>query len=555
MKNSHIVHYVILLTILPVFLEIAIGLTYLKQDALLAYLIYFLNAGIFSITIFVSVSRLKTSDLNALPLLLVLLYTTFTKILLFYGNLISRDIPTLLPLIDVLKEFGLNPYVHLSSYQRFYMEHPGLIIWGAFFTEIMGLNNYDLLYFTLIIFPVSVILSLLYFAKTVYERKSVYLVIVFYSIILGVIDPFSRSFIGMPLFFLILGTILRVTVFSKIFNGLSNIILLTILISSLIISYEFASFLVILYILIILISLHALKFFHLSINNKVGKQQSRVILYVMIVVLMLYFTYEIYSISKTFDLIASYLENVNTEVLVNRLTVERNIRQWIVFYTRWLFLIITGVVILFHLFSRKRCKKFIIDLSLSIYALLLFSGSLYIWFIPTKVLYYVYIFLLILLFHASASTMQTSFRFTKFLVISASLAFTISTVLSLPPNFIAPLQIHEEVYKYGDYSYFFTRSEILGSKWVYQHIEKSAIIASDLGGRLLFFSYGMDIAAPYNITQYVLENYRYADVMVFWRTPDMDLTYVHSSLNHTFIKNLNKVIDSKNVKIFMRTKS
>jgi hypothetical protein len=151
--------------------------------------------------------------------------------------------------------------------------------------------------------------------------------------------------------------------------------------------------------------------------------------------------------------------------------------------------------------------------------------------------------------------MQTSFRFAKFLVISASLAFTISTVLSLPPNFIAPLQIHEEVYKYGDYSYFFTRSEILGSKWVHQHIEKSAIIASDLGGRLLFFSYGMDIAAPYNITQYVLENYRYADVMVFWRTPDMDLTYVHSSLNHTFIKNLNKVMDSKNVKIFMRTKS
>ena len=555
MRTNHKVSGVILVLILLFSLEILWGVNYIKKDANVAYIVYYVNIFV-SITAYLFVTRFRKDNYTARsPLILIaILSTVLTKFLLFYGNMFTRDIPTLLSLVDALKTDGVIKVDRLSRYQEFYWEHPGLIIWGACFEEISGFNNYGLMYSNIITLQTAIILSFAYFAEVIYRENNVYLAILLNSTILGVLDPFSRLPFVMPVLFIVLSLFLRI---NESPNKIPDLIVLALFSFLTTIVHELSSFIISLFAVIVLISPYLLKilisvFRAIDIKNACKVEDIKlsrfsILQYILLIPFMLFSIYEIYRYTTTLDVIELHLKSARMEnfgILVIR---ERDVKQWIVFYARWLFIGLSSAVVLLHIIFNRTCKSKVYDLSLLTYVLLLILGSLYTWFIPTKSYYYTYMVLTMLLLHS----IQKSYirKPLKFMGIIASLLLVVHTILMLPPNFISPLEIHKEIYSYGDFSYFFKRSELLASMCVSQNIDPNVKIFSDLGGQLLFHSHGFNILGITPKGENI-ETYRAGskNVIIFWRTPDMDYTYSLSL--RTVMNDMNLIINYGNVKVY-----
>jgi hypothetical protein len=556
MRTNHKVGGVILVLTFLFSLEIFWGINYIKRDADVAYTVYYANIFV-SIVAYLFVTRFRKDNYIARsPLILIaLLSSVFTKLLLFYGNVFTRDIPTLLSLIDALKTDGVIKVDRLSRYQEFYWEHPGLIIWGTCFEEISGLNNYGLMYSGIVTLQVAIILSFAFFATVTYRENNAYLVILLNSVILGVLDPLFRLPFVMPAFFIVLSLFLKI---NESPNKIPDLIVLILLVFSTIIAHELSSFIISLFAIIALISpylfkimisaLHVIGIKNISNVEDVNISRFSTLQCILLIPFMLFSIYEIYRYTTTLDIIELYLKRTGVENLGNLLIRERDVRQWVVFYARWLFVSLSSIVALHHIIFDRACKSKIYDFALLTYVLLLIFESLYTLFIPTKSYYYTYIILTMLLLHSMRKPYVR--KPLKFIGITALLLLIVHTTLMLPPNFVSPLEVHKEIYDYGDFSYFFKRSELLASMYVSQNIDPAGVkILSDLDGQLLFYSYGFNILGitpgGENIEMYKADS---KNVIIFWRTPDMD--YMYPLLLRTVMNAMNLITNYGDVKVY-----
>jgi hypothetical protein len=436
-------------------------------------------------------------------LISLVIFTYVAESSLLLDSVLGRDAPALIGATENVLKYGTitPPNNALSYLQSYYLKYPGFFLLTAILNTVLGLTESECLVFLLsgifaIVLPISI-----YTLVSKYYNSNVGLLSTFFFMSTSFyrISCFSRSSISIPLMLVIF--LLLHSQFSKEYKR-SNLILKDIILCALVLSHEFTSAILIIFILCLMIVEYICNY------DSDTKPKAR-FTFAFIITLIAFLAYDIYY-SNT--VLKQYLPEVlniektqlSTEVIVR----GRTLRQMISLISRLIFWVSAGILILVHLGTAKKCVTRRHDISFTFFAFFLIMISLISGFLPPRLWTYAYICLFPVIAHIITDVNgcrkehQTErILLKKIMVTILILSYFTSLISALPPLLLSPYSVPKEEYAIGEYRYMWSNMEIAGIRWLYYNYNatKSINIIGDLAAYLIASQYPLKITS--SITQ------------------------------------------------------